>query len=188
MKKNGDTKKAMANALRECMQTSPIDRISIKEITDVCGLNRQTFYYHFKDIYDLIKWMYVYDINEAMAETHEGETNEEMLRRLLHVFDKDRECHLAVYNSRNYYPNLRLEIIGSLTERLSPVFEPSFDHLGFDDDYREFLRRMYALVIFEFIERRARGNAFSSIDSFVESWFRTIESQFRGELLRPNKG
>ena len=188
MKKNGDTKKAMANALRACMQSSPIDRISIKEITDACGLNRQTFYYHFKDIYDLIKWMYVYDINEAIAETREGETTEEMLYRLLRAFDRDRDCHLAVYNSRNYYPNLRLEIIGSLSERLSPVFEPLFERNGFDEEYREFLRRMYALVIFEYIERRARGNAFSDDESFVQNWIRTIDSQFRGELLRMNRG
>ena len=174
----------MANALRACMQETSIDRISIKAITDACGLNRQTFYYHFRDIYDLVKWMYVSDINEAIATVKPGETGEEMLRRVLQAFDDDRECHLAIYNSRNYYPNLRMEIMEALTGKLEPLFLDAFNELGFDEQYREFLLRMHALIVFEFIERRARGYAFSSIDSFIDNWFRTLDCQYRGERAR----
>ena len=188
MKKNGDTKRMMAGALRSYMEKMPIDRISIKAITDACGLNRQTFYYHFKDIYDLVKWMYVSDINEVMEKVTEDESYEDMLRRVLRAFDDDRECHLAIYNSRDYYPNLRLEIMASLNTKLEPIFHDSFDELGFDEEYREFLLRMYALVVFEFIERKARGLAFSTIDSFVDNWFRTVESQLKGEKMRPAAG
>ena len=180
MRRNVDTKSAMANALRECMQSTPIDRISIKTITDACGLNRQTFYYHFKDIYDLVKWMYVHDINEAIDTTLMMESWEDSLRVLLEEFDKHRECHLAIYNSRNYYPNLRAEIIDSLTTKFEPVFESNFDRLDYDDVYREFLLRMYALVLFEFIERRARGFAFSTDEGFIQNWTRTLNDQFHG--------
>lgn len=183
MKKNGDTKAAMAAALRSCMQDTPIDKISIKEITDACGLNRQTFYYHFKDIYDLVKWMYVRDINEAIDSNMRAELQEEALYGILQAFDEDRECHLAIYNSRNYYPNLRQEILDSLTMKFETVFRATFDELGFDSAYREFLLRMYALVVFEFIERRARGHAFSTVDGFVHNWFRTLRCQFEGERM-----
>ena len=181
MKRNGDTKSAMAAALREAMRERSIDRISIKTITDACGLNRQTFYYHFRDIYDLVKWMYVHEIQEAMEASYDETSWEATLRNVLLAFDKEREAHLAIYNSRNYYPTLRSEIMDSLTERFQSVFDEYFDELGFNVEYREFLRRMYALVIFEFIERRARGNAFSSLDGFVDNWFRTIHMQFEGE-------
>ena len=181
MRKNGDTKAAMAEALRTCMEHASIDRISIKAITDLCGLNRQTFYYHFRDIYDLAKWMYVHDINEAMDKVQPEESAEEQIRAVLLAFDRDAECHLAIYNSVNYYPNLRLEIMDSLMRKLEPMFKEYYDALHFDETYREFLSRMYALVVFEFIERRARGHAFSSLDGFVENWFRTVHSQFKGE-------
>ena len=94
MRKNGDTKAAMAEALRTCMEHASIDRISIKAITDLCGLNRQTFYYHFRDIYDLAKWMYVHDINEAMDKVQPEESAEEQIRAVLLAFDRDAECHL----------------------------------------------------------------------------------------------
>lgn len=50
------TKNALAEALLELMRTKRLDRISVKEISEVCGLNRHTFYYHFRDIDDLLNW------------------------------------------------------------------------------------------------------------------------------------
>ena len=43
------TKKAIAAALKQVCREKPFDKISIADITAVCGLNRQTFYYHFQD-------------------------------------------------------------------------------------------------------------------------------------------
>lgn len=52
------TKKAIATALKELTATKPFDKISISDITKYCGLNRQTFYYHFQDKYELLSWIY----------------------------------------------------------------------------------------------------------------------------------
>ena len=50
------TKKAIAAALKQVCREKPFDKISIADITAVCGLNRQTFYYHFQDKYELLSW------------------------------------------------------------------------------------------------------------------------------------
>jgi probable dihydroxyacetone kinase regulator len=47
----------MSESFRKLLATKPLNKISIREITDGCGLNRQTFYYHFQDIYALLEWM-----------------------------------------------------------------------------------------------------------------------------------
>ena len=52
------TKKAFAEALKELMEHKTLDHITVKDITDRCEMNRQTFYYHFHDIYDLLDWIY----------------------------------------------------------------------------------------------------------------------------------
>ena len=52
------TEKALALALKQLMKTAPLSKISIQNIMDNCGLNRQTFYYHFKDKFDLVNWIY----------------------------------------------------------------------------------------------------------------------------------
>ncbi len=50
------TKVALGAALRDLLKKKGLDRIKISEITDTAGVNRQTFYYHFQDIYDLVEW------------------------------------------------------------------------------------------------------------------------------------
>lgn len=59
MKKSvrGDTDELLSAALVKRLQEDSLDKISIRSITDECGLNRQTFYYHFRDIYDLVGWI-----------------------------------------------------------------------------------------------------------------------------------
>lgn len=50
------TRQTLSAALKKLMETKPLSRITISEIVDSCGLNRKTFYYHFEDIYALLKW------------------------------------------------------------------------------------------------------------------------------------
>ena len=50
-----NTKKALAAALKELMTKKPLSKITVSDIISVCGVNRKTFYYHFQDIYDLLK-------------------------------------------------------------------------------------------------------------------------------------
>ena len=52
------TKKALAQALKEMMQTTAFAKISVGDICERCGMNRKSFYYHFKDKYDLVNWIY----------------------------------------------------------------------------------------------------------------------------------
>ena len=62
------TKKALAETLKKLLSKNKLNKITIKEITEDCGVNRQTFYYHFKDIYDLLEWIYK---NEVIQEIEE---------------------------------------------------------------------------------------------------------------------
>ncbi|MDD2213187.1 MAG: TetR/AcrR family transcriptional regulator C-terminal domain-containing protein [Oscillospiraceae bacterium] len=52
------TKKALAQAMKELMAEKAMSKISVGEIADSCGMSRKSFYYHFKDKYDLVNWIY----------------------------------------------------------------------------------------------------------------------------------
>ena len=58
------TKWALAAALKKLMAQKPLEKITISELTDLCHIKRQNFYYHFEDIYDLMRWMFQ---NEAVS-------------------------------------------------------------------------------------------------------------------------
>ncbi len=51
------TKKAIAVSLKDLMKKKSLAKITVSDIVKNCNLNRQTFYYHFKDKYDLLHWI-----------------------------------------------------------------------------------------------------------------------------------
>ncbi len=57
------TEEKLGKALKELMSKEPLDQISVKRLADICHINRQTFYYHFRDIYDLLTWIF---LNETL--------------------------------------------------------------------------------------------------------------------------
>lgn len=50
------TKKALSAALKHQMEKKPLKKITINDLITECNINRKTFYYHFEDIYALLKW------------------------------------------------------------------------------------------------------------------------------------
>ncbi|WP_240928830.1 TetR family transcriptional regulator [Streptococcus alactolyticus] len=57
------TKRALEEALKRLLLEKPLSKITIQDLADECGISRMTFYYHFKDIYDLVEWSFVEDAN-----------------------------------------------------------------------------------------------------------------------------
>lgn len=64
------TKKVLAKALKNCMQTKSFAKITVMDICEECGMNRKTFYYHFKDKFDLVNW--IFNI-ECLKQLHHSE-------------------------------------------------------------------------------------------------------------------
>ena len=60
------TKRALEASLKKLLLQKPLNKITINDITEDCGVNRMTFYYHFKDIYDLVDWILVEDADRAL--------------------------------------------------------------------------------------------------------------------------
>ena len=50
------TKLKLSEALKTLMAQKPLNKITVGELVRMCKVNRNTFYYHFEDIYDLLKW------------------------------------------------------------------------------------------------------------------------------------
>lgn len=54
---NGNrTRRELAKALKTLLKRKPLEQMRVRELTELCGLRRQSFYYHFKDVYDLFDW------------------------------------------------------------------------------------------------------------------------------------
>lgn len=60
------TKESLGAALKQMLTVKQIDKITVKDLVEICGVNRQTFYYHFDDVYDLLEWVFEEDANRVL--------------------------------------------------------------------------------------------------------------------------
>ena len=60
------TKRALEQSLKHMLLQKPLTKITINDIAEDCGISRMTFYYHFKDIYDLVEWACLEDARKAL--------------------------------------------------------------------------------------------------------------------------
>ena len=93
------TKRALEASLKKLLLQKPLNKITINDITEDCGVNRMTFYYHFKDIYDLVDWILVEDAAEALEGRQNFETWSEALLDALQRIQDNRVLVLNVYRS-----------------------------------------------------------------------------------------
>lgn len=89
------TKKALAISIKKLMKTIPLAKISIREIAGNCGVNRQTFYYHFKDKFDLVNWIYYTEAIENIADC----------RNYAHWTDGMYKTLIYFMNNKAFYTN-----------------------------------------------------------------------------------
>lgn len=60
------TKQALSSSLKNLLSQKTLDKITITEICVDCGLNRQSFYYHFSNIFSLVSWTLKSDVNTKL--------------------------------------------------------------------------------------------------------------------------
>lgn len=86
------TKAALGNALMVLLNEKPIDKIKIKELTDSAGIKRQTFYYHFQDIYALLEWTYHEKFTSLLSDYELSNWQDAALMILRFVKENDNIC------------------------------------------------------------------------------------------------
>lgn len=61
------TKRTLSETLKKILQEKSLDKVTVVDIVEASAINRQTFYYHFKDIYDLVEWTFLTDNTQSLS-------------------------------------------------------------------------------------------------------------------------
>lgn len=91
------TKRALEASLKKLLLERPLDKITVTDIAEDCGINRMTFYYHFKDIYDLVEWSCLEDAKRALEEKKTCETWQQGLLQIFEAVQANKPFILNVY-------------------------------------------------------------------------------------------
>lgn len=102
MKKYNETDRKIAKALKKVMLTKPFEKVTITDITEECGLNRLTFYYHYKDKYDLLNSIFynelLLDFTDKLNETNVTNKFVTLFTRL----QSEKEFYTSALNTCNF--------------------------------------------------------------------------------------
>ncbi len=114
---NDLTKQAIALSLLKLLRERPITQISVKDVCLDCNLNRQTFYYHFQDIYDLLFWIVRKEITAYYH--HENIRPTDMSGYLYSLFTYCQQNNRLVRHA--YNPANRIRYETAFREATEPI-------------------------------------------------------------------
>lgn len=176
MSKSDLTKQALDESFRSLLATKPLDHVTVTAIARNCGVNRQTFYYHFHDVYDLIHWSINTRIAAALPGGHDSEKWQDSLTVILHTRIDDRDLVIKLRHSidsglmhrymRDEVGNL---VIEAVTREFGPIEIPERDMV--------FISRFFAAGVTDAV--------LSWIDDGMHETPETLVSQFE-LLIRPD--
>ena len=142
---SGFTKEIIAKTFTELLDEKPMSKITVKDIVERCGVNRNTFYYHFKDIYDLVEWSCLEDATQALQGKKTYETWQEGLQQIFEAVLENKPFIMNVYN---YIDRAQVEVyLTPLVDNLlMGVIEEESANISVRDEDKQFIARIYGYV------------------------------------------
>lgn len=138
------TKQALAASLKRSMKMKPLSRVTVSELCLNCGMNRKTFYYHFEDIYGLLKWTLEQETMEVMKQLDLVEDPEEIIRFVMTYASENNHILNCAYDAigRDGMKRLFFSHFNRFINELIHDAEKELS-LTLDSDYRQFLCQFY---------------------------------------------
>jgi len=161
------TKKAIAASLKKIMEKKSLDKITVREIIEDCGINRKTFYYHFRDIYHLIKWIFEEEAIEVV-----------------------KQYDLIV----NYYD--AIQFVLDYVEKNKLICNCAFDAIG-RDELKRFFQKDFLFIIQNIVDQLSEGKKIpkdyqdflvnfytEALASLLINWIRNKEHYDKQKIIR----
>lgn len=139
-----NTKRTLSASLKKFMEHKKISKITVSEIIADCGVNRKTFYYHFEDIYALLKWTFEQETVEVLKSIDLVQNPEEALVFILDYVDKNNHILNCAYDSmgrgemkRFFYSDF-CDVILSIIDGIEKEYEKALP-----PDFKQYLTKFY---------------------------------------------
>lgn len=182
--KSYETKKKLAKALKKLMQEKNFKNISIVDITNLARVNRKTFYYHFKTIPDLLKWMLECETVEIAQNFDLLNNFDDAFQFSINYIDENKSILISAYDNlgrdemRKFFINDFIDIIEISVKKCE-------DDLGIQvsDDFRRYLCDFYSEGIASKIVEHLKDENSFTMEQF-SNYFKIIFSDSLPYILK----
>lgn len=179
-----NTKNELGRALYTLLGKKNLDRITVADITGLCGLNRQTFYYHFHDVYELAEWLIDREVAE-LASSENAKTGDwhELLMHIFLRLTESKSVALHLYRSRGWH-----HIVDYVYRRVSPLLEERARNLVAElqldvpEDDLLFVVRIYLYALSGVLDAWLSSGMKDSVPGDLDRLFRLLDGSIEHTL------
>ena len=139
------TKRALEQSLKNLLLKKPLTKITVGDIADDCGMNRMTFYYHFKDIYDLVEWSCLEDAKRALDEKKTYATWQQGLLQIFEAVKENKPFVLNVYRCV-HREQVEKYLQPLVDQMLLNVINEESNGITVRDEDKQFIAQIYAYI------------------------------------------
>lgn len=185
------TKHQLADALKTLMAQKPMDKITISELTTLCQIRRQSFYYHFEDIYDLLRWMIQNEAIKLLQQQEGALLWKEGLLQLFQYLEANKAVYLCALKSvgrdhiRRFFEADIYSIIHRTIEQLAEDIGVKNQLNSFIDV--EMLTHFYVVALAGITESWLLGEIDRTPEELIQFGDIILNDQVNGAALRAEK-
>ena len=180
MKKSEKTKKQLAAVLKELMEVKSLEKISIQEVMEKAQLNRQTFYYHFEDIYDLLKWTLERETIDLLGDYKDENLWQEGYKDILLYLEKNKIFALNALNSlghehfNRFFHQQVYELIDQFVKQPSEILQEM------EEQYLNFITHFFTVSITAVTISWLQGEMDFTVEELIQMVNRFLDDHIKG--------
>ena len=177
------TKAALEESLKRLLLKKPLDKITITDITTDCGISRMAFYYHFKDIYDLVEWSCVEDGTKALQGK---KTSESWTEGLTQIFEAVLENKPFIMNVYRCVQRGQVEkyLTPPVDDLLLSVIDEESSGMTVRDEDKRFIAQVYSYIFIGLMLDWIRDDMREDPQLIVERLAKLIKGSMSAALSR----
>ena len=155
------TKKAIGYTFKDLLKEKPFNKITVNDIASKCDINRQTFYYHFQDIRDLVEWICTFEVDSILNKNSNVEKWEDKFLLIFKIMEEEK---IFV---KNIYHSVSVEVLRNNLYRLvypiiySEIIEKSKGKNLREEDKKfitDFYKYAFVSIVLDWINKRMIEN------------------------------
>lgn len=177
------TERALAASLKSLLGKKTLDKITVKDITDDCGVNRQTFYYHFHDVYDLVEWIFLEEARKFRSKYEEEKDLKVVVARLTDQLLENKSFVINAFYSVN---RRQLELF--LQELAKPALSEiaasyaKDKHISQED--QDFVVSVFNFALVGIVTEWVGGGMDSAFVKDIDRFYKVLDGTMEGALQK----
>ncbi|SFA72160.1 TetR/AcrR family transcriptional regulator [Clostridium frigidicarnis] len=177
------TKKALAQSLKNLMNSKSLSKITVNDIVKDCGVNRRTFYYHFQDIYALLEWIFRNEVTSVMAENKTYETWQQGFLMIFLYLEQNHKLVLNTYNSIGR-DQLEIHLYSAVYKLVFDVVDEVAVEMKVSEKDKEFVVNFYKFALVGLLLEWIRTDMVEDPEKIIDNLNKVINGDIHRALLK----